>query len=485
MQLHQMQSFNLNHRYSTLSSNPPHSFLNDTKSENYTAKNVNLEIISRETIKPASPTPQHLRIFNLSLIDQILFDSYIPIIIFIPNSNNASITDIISKRSKHLKETLSKLLCQFYPFAGQVKDMLHIECNDKGVNYIEARIDQTLEEFLCHPDVEKKSELMPESPFVEESAIGNYVIGIQINIFNCGGIGLSMNMAHKIMDFHTCTIFMKAWAATAKGSPETISPSFEASKVFPNDPSQEDLLPIEPIRPSNFLSTKRFVFDPTALALLKKQAVGTTSPLPRGPSRMEATTAVIWKAVAKAASTVKKLDPRSPHVLVIPVNIRKRASPAFTENSIGNFAMPVKANCFPGSKPNLSTLMGKLRESILTINSDYVESLKGEKGHETVNKMLKELKPLTNTTKVVEHIACSCVLNSGIYDLDFGWGKPIWFCIHFQKRKNIVLLTDTPKGGGVEATVTLSRDEMEIVEGDNELLSYATVNPSPLRFLNN
>lgn len=46
-----------------------------------------------------------------------------------------------------------------------------------------------------------------------------------------------------------------------------------------------------------------------------------------------------------------------------------------------------------------------------------------------------------------------------------------------------MVLMDMLKGGGVEAIVTLSRDEMEIFERDTELLSYATVGPSPLQFL--
>nr|WFP21565.1 CBAT5 [Helichrysum umbraculigerum] len=468
--------------YQIRSLNSSHSFLNGTKNENY-MKKVDLEIISREIIKPASPTPHHLRNFNLSLLDQILFDCYTPVILFIPNSNKATVTDVMSKRLKHLKETLSRILSQFYPFAGEVKDRLHIECNDKGVNYIEAQINDTLEEFLCHPDDEKARELMPESPHVQESAIGNYAMGIQINIFSCGGIGLSMSMAHRIMDFYTCTIFMKAWAAAVRGSPDTIiSPSFVASEVFPNDPSQEDSIPLE-LKSSNLLSTKRFEFDPTALALLKGQVVASGSPPQRGPSRMEATTAVIWKAAAKAASTVRRFDPKSPHALSLPVNIRKRASPALPDNSIGNLVMPGIAICFPESQSDLPTLMGKLRESIAKLNSDYIESLKGEKGHETVKKMLKELKLRTNMTKVGGKFAASCIFNSGIYELDFGWGKPIWFYVVNPGSDSCVVLTDTLKSGGVEATITLPPDEMEIFERDHELLSYTTINPSPMRFL--
>lgn len=303
-----------------------------------------------------------------------------------------------------------------------------------------------------------------------------------MNIFSCGGIGLSATMSHKIMDFNTYLIFIKAWAAAVRGLPETISPSFMASEVFPNHPSLEYVVPSN-LTTKDVLSTKRFVFDPTALALIKAQLVDSTPPPSRGPSRMETTTAVIWKAAAKAASTVRAFGPESPHALLSAVNIRKRASPPFPENSIGNVFMSAGATCLPKSHPNLATLMSKLRESIANVDSDYIESVKGKKGHETVKEMLNGLNHLTSVTNVGDCMLATSVLNSGIYELDFGWGKPIWSYTVNPGNASFVVLSDTLKGGGVEATVSLSPDEMEVFERDPELLSYATVNPSPLRFL--
>ncbi|GJX16127.1 transferase, chloramphenicol acetyltransferase-like domain protein [Tanacetum coccineum] len=107
-------------------------------------------------------------------------DTYTPLILFIPNSDKASVNDMITKRSKHLKESISHILTQLYPIAGEVKDSLQIECNDKGAYYIKARVNQTLEDFLSNPDDEKVRALNPESPRTVESSIENFVIGIQI-----------------------------------------------------------------------------------------------------------------------------------------------------------------------------------------------------------------------------------------------------------------------------------------------------------------
>lgn len=47
------------------------------------------------------------------------------------------------------------LLTRYYPFAGEVINNSHIECNDSGVYFVEARVNHSLEEFLLQPDDHK------------------------------------------------------------------------------------------------------------------------------------------------------------------------------------------------------------------------------------------------------------------------------------------------------------------------------------------
>ncbi|KAI3955985.1 hypothetical protein MKW92_033474 [Papaver armeniacum] len=101
-----------------------------------------VEVISKETIKPAIPTPNQLRNFNLSLLDQYLSPTYVPIILFYPAvvANNTF--------SKHrgdldlLKRSLSETLVHFYPMAGKLKDKNNIvvACNDEGADFFEVKI---------------------------------------------------------------------------------------------------------------------------------------------------------------------------------------------------------------------------------------------------------------------------------------------------------------------------------------------------------
>ncbi|GJY46913.1 vinorine synthase-like protein [Tanacetum coccineum] len=271
---------------------------------------------------------------------------------------------------------------------------------------------------------------------------------------------------------------MKAWAAAAKGSPEILSPSFVAYELFPNNPCLEFSLPASKLLTTKLPRTKRFLFNATALASLKSQPVAcnstSTSLNSRGPTRIEATSAIIWKAAAKAASNIRPFGPESPHAFASSVNLRKRASPPLPNESIGNIVDPALAICFPESQPDLATLMGKIRESIAKKDSNHIESMKGAKGHEKINEILRGLNHVMDVVDERDCIVSSSLLNSGMYEMDFGWGKPIWFYnMHAGfNRFVLVYLNDTPKCGGVEATVTLSPEEMEIFERDSELLYY-------------
>ncbi|GKG29606.1 hypothetical protein Tco_0419504, partial [Tanacetum coccineum] len=105
-----------------------------------------------------------------------------------------------------------------------------------------------------------------------------------------------------------------AWAAAARGSPETLSPSFMAYEVFPNNLCLEFLMPAS--MTTKLLSTKQFLFNSTAFARLKSQPIDSSSSsaslTSRSPTRTEATSAIIWNMAAKAASNIRPFGPQTP-----------------------------------------------------------------------------------------------------------------------------------------------------------------------------
>ena len=74
------------------------------------------EIISRETIKPFSPTPHSQRWYKLSVFDQMSYGMYIPIILFYTSNGDDNPVGF-SHRLSGLKKSLSETLTRYYPLA--------------------------------------------------------------------------------------------------------------------------------------------------------------------------------------------------------------------------------------------------------------------------------------------------------------------------------------------------------------------------------
>ncbi|KAK9934471.1 hypothetical protein M0R45_021614 [Rubus argutus] len=73
---------------------------------------VEVEVISKEIIKPSSPTPEHLRHYQFSFLDQTSPLVYNPLLLFY--EFNAETQPNITEISNHLKN-LSQSLDSFLP----------------------------------------------------------------------------------------------------------------------------------------------------------------------------------------------------------------------------------------------------------------------------------------------------------------------------------------------------------------------------------
>ncbi|EEF52847.1 hypothetical protein RCOM_1600860 [Ricinus communis] len=85
----------------------------------------------------------------------------------------------------------------------------------------------------------------------------------------------------------------------------------------------------------------------------------------------------------------------------------------------------------------------------------------------------------------VDYVGISSWWNFGLYDIDFGWGKPMWdtyaalsgnLITQFMK---LFILMDARMKKGIEAWVFLDEQDIAVLGKDKELLAYASLNPSP------
>ncbi|KAL3641090.1 hypothetical protein CASFOL_016058 [Castilleja foliolosa] len=444
---------------------------------------MDVEIVSVEMIKPSSPTPNHLRDFKLCLLDQLIPADYAPIVIFYPTQPNPNVLEKLALLKKSLSETLS----HFFPLTGSIKDDLSIDCDDQGARFITAKVKSCLlSDFLDSPDLKSIAKFLPCGMARKAS---DCVTNIQVSVFECGGISIGICISHKILDGAALSTFLKSWAgfASPSGDKKPVSPDFSASSRFPADGSwlkDASMAMWGSLMKKGEFVTRRFVFDGSAIEILKEMATGLTG---IRPTRVETVSGFIWKCLMTVCE--ERYGFRKSCLMTHLVNLRKRAVPSFSEQSIGNLTWVASAK-YDAKNENLelSELANGVRKCVSKIDGEFVKILgSGEEGWKMMKKCLKRIKGF-GCEDNVDHIGFTSWCKMGFYEVDFGFGRPVWVSSIDASGPffmNLVVLIDGGFGGGIEAWVTLDEQEMSMLEQNQEFQAFSSFNPSPLNVISN
>ncbi|XP_057766295.1 vinorine synthase-like [Salvia miltiorrhiza] len=380
-----------------------------------------VEVISREMIKPSSQTPLHSSKLKLSYIDRMFYDLYVPLIFFYKADESRGLTASNHLQiSKRLKQSLSNILPWFHPLAGRLKSSLSVDCNDAGAEFIEARARAHLMDSL-YMDDQLKHYFPSECNTFNHAKRPRPLLAVQITFFNCGGLIVAAALSHAVTDLASAMKFMKAWAAAFRGEAELSRHSFGTTAYFP---------PLSLVPFSRFqrlflfnknLVTKRLVFSKEKLDALRQTATFPSHESGiKDPSRVELVSAFIWKHFTegrlKKSKAAKKM-----YVALHAVNVRPRTNPPnLLENVFGNCIMLAMAfACIKDLR--LHGLIGKLRSSIRKVRGGYIT--------EALNKesFVKDLFKFGFLLMMGKLECCFFTSWRGfpLYELDFGWGKPV------------------------------------------------------------
>ncbi|ESR35306.1 hypothetical protein CICLE_v10006482mg [Citrus x clementina] len=250
---------------------------------------------------------------------------------------------------------------------------------------------------------------------------------IKFIFFKCGGVAIGNCLSHKIGDGCTTSTVINNWAATARGSGKTSEniPEYNAASIFPPD---DFLKPYMDVIGTNYI-TKRFVFDASNIAALRTKVASASVPK---PTRVEAVTALIWKCTIAASRSIRGFPNLS--LTVHSMNLRKMVMQTLPDGCAGILLGTIIANEGKGDR------IARPRDEI-----DYY--------------MYSNLSRLQK------------------YETDFGWEKPIWMTIP-NYMHNMFMLLGTRDGKGMEALVSLSKEDMALFEHDKVLLAFAAANPT-------
>ncbi|XP_071691926.1 acyltransferase Pun1-like [Rutidosis leptorrhynchoides] len=454
-------------------------------------------IISREIIKPSSPTPSSRRVYNLSELDLLNTKAYIPLILFYPNDNrNCNLTS--DEKGKLLKKSLSQSLTRYYPFAGKLPtNATYIDCNDEGVVFVEATNDSQLDTFQRmsgHDDT--LDQLFADGVRWYNTPSSTNVVAIQLNHFSCGGVALAISMSHLIADASSLGWFLSYWACIALYGSTNHKHVLELEPYFTNSPSTstnsvQSLAsapapatassgqgPISDTNQTNFVA-KKFVFPNSKLSDLKNKVAvafstnGSTLPKNVYPTRIEVLTSLIYKTATAAAT--KTSGRFKPSYLLFMFNMRDKFVKKLPQTTIGNFVLIVMIPSTHSSETtSLTTVVTQLKKEKLQLDGignvhlvvENVKSLRAKLGSPDLENFAKG------------SYWCSSLCGFPYNKLDFGWGKPmgITLALNTKNPKNGFVLMDTPFGDGIEAFVTLENECMDIFENDKELLSFCQTN---------
>ncbi|KAI3423062.1 uncharacterized protein J3R85_011354, partial [Psidium guajava] len=421
---------------------------------------IAVEITSRETVKPSSPTPAHLRHYQLSFLDQISPPVYNPSVLFYTPQNEGDQfnVDVISSK---LKASLSCILAHFYPLAGRLKGNVSVECDDEGVPYSEAIVKCRVSDVTENPD---PTELRKLVPFALD-AINETTLGVQFNRFDCGGIAVGICMSHKISDGLSAVTFVKMWAAVCRGEEIVAPPQFASAELFPpkNISGYEPSIGIT----SDNIAAKRFIFKTDKIETLKaRYSKEMDLDQNRTPSRVEALSAFIWSRFAR--STRVYSEPNKTCVVLHAVNLRTKFDPPLPPHSFGNFYRVAMTFLPMDSGEECYGLVAKMRETLSRIDKGYVEKLREGDGH--LNFIKRTAEVFLKGKLLTMNFTSLC--RFPVYESDFGWGNPTWFGSPALPFQNLVVFVDTKSGDGVEAYISLKVEDMAALESDEEFMEF-------------
>lgn len=142
---------------------------------------MKIEIVSKELIKPSSPTPPQLRDFKLSFIDERIPPFYGPLILYYTFNQHKNLNQ--HEMVHRLKTSLSDALVHFYPLAGRMKGQIFVECKDDGIMYVKAQAHGRIMDIIKSPEPEVLDKL---TPFVTSGFVSTVEepLAVQVCVWN-------------------------------------------------------------------------------------------------------------------------------------------------------------------------------------------------------------------------------------------------------------------------------------------------------------
>ncbi|KAL6347291.1 hypothetical protein AAG906_013727 [Vitis piasezkii] len=115
-----------------------------------------------------------------------------------------------------------------------IKDDESVDCNDQGVEYLDAKVDIQLNQLLSRRrDAIEQMNSLIQFDFGVVGSVTSPLVVIQTTLFECGGLVIGICICHAIADGFTMVKFITSWATASQvGTKELLLPCFNLASLF-------------------------------------------------------------------------------------------------------------------------------------------------------------------------------------------------------------------------------------------------------------
>ncbi|KAL5167426.1 Phenolic glucoside malonyltransferase 1 [Glycine soja] len=415
----------------------------------------------------------------------------------LPHSDHCSFFDKVVPK---LKTSLSHTLQHFLPLAGNIvwpsdspKPIIQFNPGD-GVSLVLAQCDDALFNHMLDNSPRGATESHTLVPHLESSDSLASVMSLQITLFPNKGFCIAISSHHAVLDGKSSTMFIKAWAYACKSGeeesppslvPEYLEPLFDrdiikdptglesvfinnwtqiASQMNPSHTSNGRSLKTvpQPIKENSVRAT--FELARGDLEKIKKRVLSKwelveelaepvlASSKPTTLSTFVTTLAYVSVCIAKAiheAQNVQKF------VLGFTVDYRARLEPPIPENYFGNCVASHMVDTQPHDfikDDGVAIVAKRIWSKIKTLDKGALNGL------DTIFSRF-----MTMRSEGTMAIGVAGSNRFGVYETDFGWGRPSKVEItSIDRGLNIGLAESKDGRGGVEVGLALNKHVMDL-----------------------
>jgi shikimate O-hydroxycinnamoyltransferase len=414
-------------------------------------------------VTPSEETPRHglwLSPLDLMMVNR----GHTPNVYFYRYASSSGVADDIFFDVARLKAAMAKALVNFYPLAGRLgvdgDGRAEIDCAGQGAHFVVARSDLTVDDFSdCQPSLELKRLFVPH--IVDDSP--GVMLAVQLTFFKCGGVALGTALHHVAVDAVSAVHFFETWSAFSRaGSRENNVaqvlelPCHDRTLLRARSPPRvvhpDAAAMFWPLKDNPNISPPGPVVN--EICVISKDQIAALKHASSGASTFCAVSAHVWRCMCVA----RRLAPEAATRLTFPANFRRSLRPPLPERYFGNGIIVVGAagkvrDIASKDDLALASVAGRVKEAVRGLDDELVRS--------TIDYLeMNEAPPASSMPETEVRIVSW--LGMPVYDVDFGWGKPLTMMRAVQQRAGLIYLIDNGLGdGGVRILLSIEAEALK------------------------